>query len=74
MVGAVLDGIQAEMTATGTDLGEIETPEALVTDGDEELPDLEAAAEAPANGDDPWRRRQRRPRGPCRNRTNLAAS
>ncbi len=55
MVGAVLDGIQAEMTASGADLGEIETlPEALVSDGEDRAdPDPgEAAAEVPANGDD----------------------
>jgi len=57
LVGAVLDGIQAEMTASGADLGEIETlPEMLGDGGDgvEAEPD-EAAAEPAANGDDQGR-------------------
>jgi small subunit ribosomal protein S2 len=54
MVGAVLDGIQAEMAASGADLGEIETlPEELLADGgDGEAADGEATAEPVANGDD----------------------
>jgi small subunit ribosomal protein S2 len=54
MVGAVLDGLQAEMTASGADLGEIETlPEELLVDaGDGADVNLaEPASEAPANGD-----------------------
>jgi small subunit ribosomal protein S2 len=54
MVGAVLDGIQAEMAASGADLGEIETlPEELLADGgDGEAADGEATVEPVANGDD----------------------
>jgi small subunit ribosomal protein S2 len=54
MVGAVLDGIQAEMAASGADLGEIETlPEELLADGGEgDAIDGEAPAEPVANGDD----------------------
>jgi len=55
MVGAVLDGIQAEMAASGADLGEVETlPEELTADGgdgaDAEV--AEPAAPVSANGDD----------------------
>jgi small subunit ribosomal protein S2 len=54
MVGAVLDGIQVEMAASGADLGEIETlPEELLADGgDGEAVDGGATAEPVANGDD----------------------
>jgi small subunit ribosomal protein S2 len=54
MVGAVLDGIQAEMAASGADLGEIETlPEELLADGGEgDAIDGEAPAEPVANGGD----------------------
>jgi small subunit ribosomal protein S2 len=49
MVGAVLDGIQAEMAASGADLGEIEElPEVI---GAEDLPAAEEAAPEPADGD-----------------------
>jgi small subunit ribosomal protein S2 len=51
MVGAVLDGIQAEMAASGADLGEIETvPEDLLADGGE--PEAGEAAEPTGNGQD----------------------
>jgi small subunit ribosomal protein S2 len=60
MVGAVLDGIQAEMAASGADLGEVETvPEEMLTDGGGAEPEpepepevAEAASEPAANGDD----------------------
>jgi small subunit ribosomal protein S2 len=46
MVGAVLDGIQAEMAASGTDIGEIEDlPEELTTSEELEVPE-EVAADA----------------------------
>jgi small subunit ribosomal protein S2 len=49
MVGAVLDGIQAEMAASGADLGEIEElPEVI---GAEDLPAAEEAAPEPVDGD-----------------------
>jgi small subunit ribosomal protein S2 len=49
MVGAVLDGIQAEMAASGADLGEIEElPEELTAAEELEAPAEPAAAEAPA--------------------------
>ena len=54
LVGAVLDGIQAEMTASGADLGEIETlPEALEVDGGDHADAAPGvpAAEVAANGD-----------------------
>ncbi len=54
MVGAVLDGIQAEMTASGADIGEIETlPEVLGVDGGDHADgDVgEPASEPAANGD-----------------------
>jgi small subunit ribosomal protein S2 len=53
MVGAVLDGIQAEMTASGADMGEIENlPEDLPVEdlAVEDLP-VEPAAELAATGD-----------------------
>ena len=51
MVGAVLDGIQAEMAASGTDIGEIEDlPEELTAS--EELEVTEEVAEAAGNGEE----------------------
>jgi small subunit ribosomal protein S2 len=51
MVGAVLDGIQAEMAASGTDIGEIEDlPEELTAAEDLGIP--EEVPEAPGNGGD----------------------
>jgi hypothetical protein len=51
MVGAVLDGIQAEMAASGTDIGEIEDlPEELTASEDLDIP--EEVAETPGNGGD----------------------
>jgi len=51
MVGAVLDGIQAEMAASGTDIGEVaELPEELAASEELEVPE-EAAAE-PGDGAD----------------------
>ena len=51
MVGAVLDGIQAEMAASGTDIGEIEElPEELTASEELELP--EEVAEPAGNGGD----------------------
>jgi small subunit ribosomal protein S2 len=48
MVGAVLDGIQAEMAASGADLGEIEDlPEELTAAEEVETPEEPAAAEEP---------------------------
>jgi small subunit ribosomal protein S2 len=48
MVGAVLDGIQAEMAASGADLGEIEDlPEELAAAEEVETPEEPAAAEEP---------------------------
>ena len=51
MVGAVLDGIQAEMAASGADLGEIEDlPEELTAAEEPETP--EEVAASPGDGPD----------------------
>ena len=59
LVGAVLDGIQAEMTASGADLGEIESlPEELMVDGGDTDGGAEAGEAAVSAGLE-----RRRPRG-----------